>query len=81
MPFGLRTPPSGVAPTYRCEVCGEEVSPRAKAVATRVVGWVTPRTKGGANHIRNQQATGEYAHLACLDEMTDPGHGDQSTLF
>lgn len=66
---------------YQCEQCGEEVHPNSKSVAQRVVGWIVPRSAGGANHIRHQERMPAFAHVACLAELHDEAQGTQEGLF
>jgi hypothetical protein len=63
-----------------CEVCQLPVNSKAKGVAQKVTGWVSPRSGGGANHIRFQKGTGEWAHVACLEEKAHPAL-NQASLF
>lgn len=78
MAFGRKHPP---ATYYTCQQCGEKLSPESKTTARRVEGWVAPRAGGGANHIRYQKNTGEYCHLACLDELHQAVKLNQESLF
>lgn len=66
---------------YVCSVCGRPCNPKSKSTARQVVGWVTPRQAGGANHIRYQRNTGHYAHRACLSETEEPAKELQGELF
>ena len=81
MPFGQKTNPKAKAAMYVCEHCGEEVKPSDRNVAQRVAGWVVPRAKGGANHIRYRMPLPVFCHVACLDLLEGEPTTDQSTLF
>lgn len=63
-----------------CIACGEEADPEAKNTAHEVLGWVVPRSAGGTNHIRYQEVTGQFCHVACLEERVKQG-GRQELLF
>lgn len=54
--------------TNKCSICGSDIrNLRAKGILREVVGWAAPRSKGGINHLINQQATGRIAHNACAE--------------
>lgn len=81
MPFGKRTNPNVNAVRYLCMYCHDECDPTAKGTARQVMGWVTPRDAGGANHIRFQNPTGAYAHVSCLEEDQIPVQALQQGMF
>lgn len=64
-----------------CVLCGDPVATGSKNSAQRVEGWVSPRQGGGANHIRYQTKTSDWAHVACLAEQEDPVHANQDSMF
>jgi len=72
---------SAPAVTVKCIQCGKSMQTTDKGVAKHVTGWVVPRDQGGANHIRWQNTTGDFAHVGCLEEMYDPVKTGQGNLF
>ena len=66
-----------VRPVVLCAVCGKAANPESPSTARKVIGWITPRQSGGANHIRYQQPQADHAHLACLAELKTPAQAFQ----
>lgn len=81
MAFGRKTPPVEWANVYHCVVCNRKINPNSKSTAQRVGGWITPRSGGGANHIKYKETYPAYAHEACLEELHSPVTANQDALF
>ncbi len=64
-----------------CVICGNGANPDHRSCAKEVIGWVSPRQSGGANHIRYQEPTGRHAHVACLGEEKQPVKAKQQEMF
>jgi len=67
--------------TITCEFCGKPLSTTTSSSSQRVMGWVSPRNKGGANHIRFKKRQKEWAHNVCLEEAYHPATAAQQQLF
>jgi hypothetical protein len=64
-----------------CSICGNQLDTSRSNTAQRVTGWVSPRSGGGANHIRYQVRQKEWAHVACLEEADNPVATNQQAMF
>ncbi len=64
-----------------CHMCGETVNTEYSNAAQEVIGWVSPRKDGGANHIKHKKPTARWAHNACLEEVENPVSARQGGLF
>jgi hypothetical protein len=61
-----------------CNICFQEVDPHAESTWKQVKGWVGGPRK---DSMRLREDTGEFAHDACIEKLSNGIPPDQPDLF
>lgn len=65
-----------------CEFCGKRCNPTNKRLTVQYVsGWAKARTSGGTNALMLKKDHDRWAHLECVQKVSNGVHPDQQVIW